>query len=107
LTLCNYIVVDNSNVTVSNCEGLIFILWCINLFLGKDLGKHASAIIELLLERCFPLSPCKGVIRKTIGATQLVEFCTGGCEDGTCAREAEELLTHSTFSTIVVNFLTD
>jgi hypothetical protein len=45
----------------------------------------------------FQCGPCRGVILKTFGTTQLVvscrlrvEFYTKGCEDRTRAREAEE-----------------
>jgi hypothetical protein len=48
-------------------------------------------------KRDFLLGPCQVGIRKTIRATKLVisiqlrvEFCKGGCEDRTWAREAEE-----------------
>jgi hypothetical protein len=44
-------------------------------------SKHVPAAtnmnikIEILLERCFLLDSCKVVIRKTIGAMQLVVSC--------------------------------
>jgi hypothetical protein len=41
-------------------------------------------------ERCFLCGPCREVITRKVGAMSSVEFCTGGCEDRTWAREAEE-----------------
>jgi hypothetical protein len=38
----------------------------------------------------FLCDPCLGVILKTTGATNSVDFCTGVYEERTCAREAEE-----------------
>jgi hypothetical protein len=59
--------------------------------IGKQVpgATNTNTIIELFWKRRFLLGPCKLVIRKTNGATQLVEscqllrveFCTGGCED--------------------------
>jgi hypothetical protein len=58
---------------------------------------NINTTIELLLETVVLLCPCKVLVRKTVGVTQLVgscqlkvEFCTGGCEDRTSVREAEE-----------------
>jgi hypothetical protein len=62
------------------------ILWHIDPLVGKDLktnnettviaterhSKRASTTTELLLETVFSLDPCKGVILKTTGATQLL-----------------------------------
>jgi hypothetical protein len=39
----------------------------------KRIGKYASTTINFLWKRGFLLGPCKGVIRKTIWATQSVE----------------------------------
>jgi hypothetical protein len=36
------------------------------------IGKHAFTTVELLLETVFLCGPCRGVILKTIWATQLV-----------------------------------
>jgi hypothetical protein len=55
------------------------------------IGKHDPMPTQqqsYFWKRCFLLKPCKVVMRKTIGATQLffsfqlrLQFCTGGCED--------------------------
>jgi hypothetical protein len=61
------------------------ILRRIDPLLGKDLetdettavavqrrGKHTFITLDLLLETCFLLDPCKGITLKTVGASQLV-----------------------------------
>jgi hypothetical protein len=40
------------------------------------IGKHASRIIGILLERCFLLGPCKVVINKAILALAVVKPTT-------------------------------
>jgi ferredoxin len=48
-------------------------------------GKHSSITIE---ELCFLCGSCRGVIFKTVGATELDErqFCMGRCEENLFAR---------------------
>jgi hypothetical protein len=63
---------------------------------GQQHGKHVPAVTDTkatIEERCFLCSPCRDVITRTDGtmtSVELVEFCTGGCEDRTQAREHEE-----------------
>jgi hypothetical protein len=75
---------------ISDC--CLFILWCIEPLLGKDLetnettavaikwcGKHASTTIELLLETVFSTQSLKrGFKEDRWDPVSLVEFCKGG-----------------------------
>jgi uncharacterized CHY-type Zn-finger protein len=55
----------------------------------QRLGKHIPAAMNAhatIDKRCFICGPCREVITMTVDS----EFCTGGCEDRTWEREAEE-----------------
>jgi hypothetical protein len=78
-------------------------MWHIDLLLGKDLktnnettaiamqqrSKHASTTTELLLETVFSTQSMQRSYLE-VNCQLKVEFCMGGCEDGTRAHEAEE-----------------